>query len=81
MLSRFAIAFLPRSKRLSISWLQTPSVVIVEPKKIQSVTASISSPWSDSVSNLKPERGGQADSLQLNTKELMLLNCGSGEDS
>ena len=34
MLSRFVIAFLPRSKRLLISWLQSPSTVILEPKKI-----------------------------------------------
>ena len=34
MLSRLVIAFLPRSKRLSISWLQLPSAVILEPKKI-----------------------------------------------
>ena len=33
MLSRFVIAFLPRSKHLLISWLQSPSVVILEPKK------------------------------------------------
>ena len=38
MLSKFVIAFLPRSKRLLISWLQSPSVVILEPKKIKSVT-------------------------------------------
>ena len=38
MLSRFVIAFLPRSKRLLISWLQSLSVVILEPKKIKSVT-------------------------------------------
>ena len=36
-LSRFLIAFLPRSKRLLISWLQSPSAVIMEPKKIKSV--------------------------------------------
>ena len=36
MLSRLAIAFLPRSKRLLISWLQSPSAVIWEPKKIKS---------------------------------------------
>ena len=36
MLSRFVIAFLPRSKRLLISWLQSPSAVIFEPKKIKS---------------------------------------------
>ena len=41
MLSRFVIAFLPRSKCLLISWLQSPSVVILEPKKIKSVTVSI----------------------------------------
>ena len=38
------IAFLPRSKRLFISWLQSPSVVILEPKKIKSLTVSIVSP-------------------------------------
>ena len=44
MLSRFVIAFLPRSKRLLISWLQSPSAVILEPKKIKSVTVSTFSP-------------------------------------
>ena len=44
MLSRFVIAFLPRSKHLLISWLQSPSAVIFEPKKIKSVTVSILSP-------------------------------------
>ena len=44
MLSRFVIAFLPRSKCLLISWLQSPSAVILEPKKIKSVTVSIVSP-------------------------------------
>ena len=42
MLSRFAITFLPRSKHLLISWLQSLSAVILEPKKIKSDTASIS---------------------------------------
>ena len=41
MLSKFFIAFLPRSKRLLISWLQSPSAVILEPKKIKSVTVFI----------------------------------------
>ena len=41
MLSRLVITFLPRSKRLLISWLQSPSAVILEPKKIKSVTVSI----------------------------------------
>ena len=44
MLSRFVIAFLPRSKSLLISWLQSPSEMILEPKKIKSVTVSIFSP-------------------------------------
>ena len=41
MLSRLIIAFLPRSKLLLISWLQSPSAVILEPKKIKSLTVSI----------------------------------------
>ena len=41
MLSRFVTSFLPRSKRLLISWLQSPSAVILEPKKMKSVTVSI----------------------------------------
>ena len=44
MLSRLVIAFLLRSKHLLISWLQSPSAVILEPKKIKSVTVSIVSP-------------------------------------
>ena len=44
MLSRLVITFLPRSKRLLISWLQSPSAVILEPPKIKSVTVSIVSP-------------------------------------
>ena len=41
MLSRLVIAFLPRSKCLLITWLQSPSVVILEPPKIKSLTVSI----------------------------------------
>ena len=44
MLSRLVVPFLPKSKRLLISWLQSPSAVILEPKKIKSVTVSIVSP-------------------------------------
>ena len=44
MLSRLVIAFLLRNKRLLISWLQSPSAVILEPPKIKSVTVSIVSP-------------------------------------
>ena len=43
-LSRFVIAFLPRSKHLLISWLQAPSTVIMKSKKIKSVTLCIVSP-------------------------------------
>ena len=44
MLSRLVITFLPRSKRLLISWLQSPSAVILEPPKIKSVIVSTVSP-------------------------------------
>ena len=44
MLSRLVIAFLPRSKHLLISWLQSPSAVILESKKIKFLTVSIISP-------------------------------------
>ena len=44
MLSRLVITFLPRSKRLLISWRQSPSAVILEPKKIKSATVSTVSP-------------------------------------
>ena len=41
MLSRLVITFLPRSKRLLISWLQSPSAVVLEPRKIKSDTVSL----------------------------------------
>ena len=44
MLSRLVINFLLRSKHLLISWLQSPSTVVLEPKKIKSLTVSIVSP-------------------------------------
>ena len=44
MLSRLVLTFLPRSKCLLISWLQSPSAVILEPKKIKSATVSAVSP-------------------------------------
>ena len=44
MLTRWVTTFLPRSKRLLISWLQSPSAGILEPKKIKSVTVSTVSP-------------------------------------
>ena len=45
MLSRLVITLLPRSKHLLISWLQSPSAVILEPKKIKSVAASAFPPF------------------------------------
>ena len=45
VVSKFVIAFHPRSKCPLISWLQSPSAVIMEPKKINSVTASVVSPF------------------------------------
>ena len=45
ILSRFVIVFIPRSKCLLISWLHSPSAVILEPKKIKSLTVSIVSPF------------------------------------
>ena len=44
MLSRLVIAFLPKSKRLLMSWLQSSSAVILEPQKIKSLTVSTVSP-------------------------------------
>ena len=44
MLSRLVITFLPRSKCLLISWLQSPSAVILEPKEIKSVSVCVVSP-------------------------------------
>ena len=61
ILSRLVLVFLPRSKCLLISRLQSPSAVILEPKKIKSVTVCI---VSSSVYH-----------------EVMILNCGVGEDS
>ena len=46
MLSTLVIIFLPRSKHLLISWLQSPSAVMLEPKKIKSDTVSTVSPSS-----------------------------------
>ena len=43
-LSRFVIAFLPRSKCLLMSWLQSPSAVILEPKKIKKIKSATVSP-------------------------------------
>ena len=94
-LSRLVITFLPKSKRLLISWLQSPSAVILEPPKIKSDTVSTVSPSSHEV--MGPDAmifvfwamvfpvvmyGCESWTLKkASTKELMLLNCGVGEDS
>ena len=70
MLSRFAITFFPRSKRLLISWLQSPSAVILEPKEIKSVTVFIVSP------SICHEVMG----LNQNCAECLLWRCGSAVD-
>ena len=58
MLSRLVITFLPRSKRFLISWLQSPSAVILEPKKIKSDTVSTVSPSiSHEVMSKEPQFG------------------------
>ena len=64
MLSRFVIAFLPRNKCLLISWLQSqsPSTVILEPKKIKSVTVSVISPCH--FSSVQFSRSVMSNSLQ-----------------
>ena len=73
MLSRFVITFLPRSKRLLISWLQSPSVVILEPRKIKSDTVSTVSP-SISHEVVKFLKFQIIYQLSLNTKHLVNVN-------
>ena len=62
MLSRLVITFLPRSKHLLISWLQSPSAVILEPKKIKSDTVSTVSP---SISHEVTEPDALQSDLQI----------------
>ena len=52
MLSRLVITFLPRSKRLLISWLQSPSVVVLEPQKINDTVSTVSPSISHEVMGL-----------------------------
>ena len=55
MLSRFVIVFLPR-RSILISWLQSSSAVILEPKKIKSVTVSIVSPSNSTIKKQSSQR-------------------------
>ena len=57
MLSRLVITFLPRRKRLLISWLQSPSAVILEPPKIKSDTVSTVSP------SISQNEGGETQNI------------------
>ena len=85
MLSRLVLAFLPRSKCLLISWLQSPSAVILKSKEIVCHyfhCFPIYLPWSDGTGchdlSMDVRAGLQR---KLSAKNLMLLNCGVGEDS
>ena len=71
MLSKFVITFLPGSKCLLISWLQSPSAVILEPKKIKSVTVSIVSPSEMQVESRsgRSPGGGHGNRLQYSCLE------------
>ena len=70
MLSRLVIAFFPRSKSLLISWLQSPSAVILEPPKIKSLTVSIVSP-----SICHEGMGPDINEVYFNLKKNLLYNC------
>ena len=63
MLARLAMAFLPRNKCLLISWLQSLSTVILEPKKIKSVTVSTVFPFICHTNIIQPEKGMKLDQL------------------
>ena len=86
MLSRVVIAFLPRSKRLLISWLQSPPAVILEPKKIKSATVStVSSKWGwkgeEQTALLRVRTGPECP--EGNRRELTWdsnLNCGMARE-
>ena len=70
MLSRLVITFLPKSKRLLISWLQLPSAMILEPRKIKSATVSTVSP---STPSLLPVYNTPSSKLPKKTKNYRTL--------
>ena len=78
MLSRFVIAFLPRTKCLLISWLQSLSTVILEPKKIKSVTVTIFPPsiCHEVMGSYLGSPTLHADSLQVQVVKNPLVNVG-----
>ena len=80
MLSRLVITFLPRSKHLLISWLQSPSAVILEPRKIKSDTVSTVSP---SISHeelksllMKVKEESEKVALKLNIQKTKIMASG-----
>ena len=77
MLSRFVIAFLPRSKHLLISWLQSPSAVVWEPKKRKYVTASTFPPFicHEVLRFMGSKRVGHDWATELNWTELNGIGC------
>ena len=77
MLSRFVIAFLPRSKHLLISWLQSPSAVVWEPKKRKYVTASTFPPFicHEVLRFMGSKRVGHDWATELNWTELNGTGC------
>ena len=74
MLSRFVITFLPRSKNLLILWLQPPSTVILEPKKIKSVTVSPSITNSQSLLKLLSIKSVMPSSHLILCRPVLLLS-------
>ena len=68
VMCRLVITFLPRSKQLLISWLQSPSAVILELPKLKS----------DTVFTVSLSISHEVMGTELITKELVLLNCGVG---
>ena len=81
MLSRLVITFLPRSKCLLISWLQSPSAVILEPKKIKSDTVSTVCP-SISHEVMGPDGGSQrTHSLGCSCQHMFIHHHDSGDGS
>ena len=68
MQSRFVIVFLPRSKSLSVSWIQSLSTVILELKKIKTITVSIFPPNADDTT-LMAESEEELKSLLMKVKE------------
>ena len=74
MLSRFFIAFLPRSKRHLISWLQLPSAVILEPPKIKSPMAESKEELKSLLMKVKEE--SEKAGLKLNSQKTKIMASG-----